>query len=75
MWPSRSYDRLMQQRARRRRKNMEDFLAVAEIVLESVHPGNLGPLPPSPELIIHKARLLGLLKPLELVGYPDCWFL
>lgn len=54
---------------------MEDFLAVAEIVLESVHPGNLGPLPPSPELIIHKARLLGLLKPLELVGYPDCWFL
>lgn len=33
-----------------------------EIVLECVHPGNLGPLPPSPSDLLYKARQLGLIK-------------
>lgn len=35
---------------------------VIDLVIESVHPSNLGPLPPSPELLLHKAVQIGLLK-------------
>lgn len=35
---------------------------VIDMVLESVHPANLGPLPPSPEFILRKAVQIGLLK-------------
>lgn len=31
-----------------------------ECVLDCVHPGNLGPLPPSPDLLLSKAIQLGL---------------
>jgi len=31
-----------------------------QIVLEHIHPGNLGALPPSPDLIAHKAVVMGL---------------
>jgi hypothetical protein len=34
-----------------------DLLAM---VLEYVHPDNLGPLPPSPDVVAHKARIMGL---------------
>lgn len=36
---------------------------VALVVLDLVHPGNLGPLPPSPQVLVNKAYALGLLKP------------
>lgn len=35
---------------------------VAELVLESVHPANLGALPPSPELLIFKAIQIGIIS-------------
>lgn len=35
---------------------------VAEMVLELVHPNNLGELPPSPDVIAWKAVQIGLLK-------------
>ena len=60
MWPSRSYDRIMQSKARREHKERQDFLALADLILEVVHPGNLGPLQPSPETNRYKARLMGL---------------
>lgn len=31
-------------------------------VIELVHPGNLGPLPPSPRLLVDKACLMGLVR-------------
>lgn len=33
---------------------------VAELVLENVHPSNLGALPPSPDMIAYKAVQIGL---------------
>lgn len=44
-----------------RRREHADALATFELVLESVHPGNLGPLPPSPDKLRSKAYLLGLI--------------
>lgn len=35
----------------------------ADAVLDLVHPGNLGPLPPSPYRVFSKARDLGLVAP------------
>lgn len=35
---------------------------VAELVLEAVHPANLGALPPSPDVLIFKAIQIGLIS-------------
>ena len=35
---------------------------VAELVLEAVHPANLGALPPSPEVLISKAVQIGIIS-------------
>lgn len=42
-------------------KAREEFAALAELVLEAVHPGNLGALPPSPNMLRYKARQIGLI--------------
>lgn len=38
-----------------------DQLAAIELVMDHVHPGNLGALPPSPDMLLYKASVLGLL--------------
>lgn len=43
-------------------ESMKEFNLVAPMVLEAVHIGNLGELPPSPKKIVHKALQLGLLS-------------
>lgn len=47
--------------ARQRRHEREEFIALADLVIEVVHPGNLGVLPPSPAVLRGKARLIGLI--------------
>ena len=49
-------------KAANRAYNMARFNEVAGMVLELVHPGNLGPLPPSPGAVKAKAVELGLCK-------------
>jgi len=44
----------------RQDKARADRLAAWQLVLETVHPGNLGVLPPSPRVLTSKAYLLGL---------------
>ncbi len=39
------------------------------LVMGSVHPGNLGPLPPSPRALILKAETIGLISMAEVVAY------
>lgn len=34
----------------------------SSVVIDLVHPGNLGPLPPSRSTLMHKAEQLGLLE-------------
>lgn len=51
-----------------RRKHAKDKLSlVIELVLENVHPGNLGVLPPSPEKLMHKAAQIGLISTSEMI--------
>lgn len=38
---------------------------VAELVLECVHPSNLGALPPSSEMLAWKAKQIGLINKLD----------
>ena len=45
--------------AQRRR---EEFILLATLVFESVHPDNLGALPPSPQVIVAKGCQLGLIS-------------
>lgn len=46
---------------------------VAELVLEYVHPSNLGPLPPSSEMLAWKAKQIGLIDKLaEAFEYRRC---
>jgi hypothetical protein len=46
-----------------RRPSLTRDQAVAiALVLEAVHPGNLGPLPPSPQHLLWKAHQIGLLS-------------
>lgn len=45
---------------RRLEEARQEFAALAELVLEAVHPGNLGVLPPSPDVLRWKARQIGL---------------
>ena len=51
----------------RRVKRRHDFYKVLfELVLEHVHAGNLGALPPSPEVLTWKAVQIGLTTTREL---------
>ena len=43
-----------------------------QVVLDLVHPGNLGPLPPSPSRIAHKGSELGLARYGEF--FREVWF-
>ena len=47
-------------RRRAARERAEELVAF-QLVLEHVHPGNLGALPPSPDMLRWKARQLGLI--------------
>jgi len=50
---------------RRAAKRRVLFNSIAPTVLELVHVGNLGALPPSPRVLVDKAIQLGLLTPSE----------
>ena len=51
---------------RRARDNARSTVCVvAELVLEAVHPGNLGDLPPAPRTLIYEAELIGLITERE----------
>ena len=52
-------DRIEAERRQRRAHTM--LVSVACVVIDLVHPGNLGPLPPSPAALIAKAKYLDLL--------------
>ena len=51
--------RMSVKRAEDKRKANE--LAAMQLVIECVHPLNLGMLPPSPRVLLNKAWLLGLI--------------
>ena len=57
-----SYSLFIQNRTRNDRRIAGAFSGVAECVLDLVHPGNLGALPPSPRALLGKAESLGLLS-------------
>lgn len=38
------------------------FAMLAPLILTEIHPGNLGPLPPSPRAIVEKAVQVGLVN-------------
>ena len=42
--------------------------ALFEVVIEHVHPGNLGDLPPSPRVLLSKGWLLGLTDTQEIAN-------
>lgn len=65
------YDLFLASRARHERAIRESFPLVAELVLDSVHPGNLGALPPSPRTLIRKADQLGLITLRESIALQD----
>lgn len=46
-------------RVRSKRVHNNDMLS---IVVDHVHPGNLGALPPSPSMLAYKGEVLGLAK-------------
>lgn len=51
----------MAMRARRSHGFTADQRTAIELVLDHVHPGNLGPLPPCPSMLLYKAAQIGLL--------------
>lgn len=61
-WLTDSHTRYVNYLARQQAHERQEFLAMAELVIEVVHPGNLEPLPPSPDKLRAKAWLLGLDK-------------
>lgn len=38
---------------------------ILDLILEGVHPGNMGELPPSPDRVAHKAVQVGLISSLS----------
>ena len=60
-WLTDSYTRHQNFLARQRKEEREEFIALADLVIEVVHPGNLGVLPPSPAVLRVKARQIGLI--------------
>lgn len=57
-----SYSLFIQNRACNDCRIAGAFSDVAECVLDLVHPGNLGALPPSPRALLGKAENLGLIS-------------
>ena len=55
--------------ARRRARNYEWMRELYNVVADLVHPGNLGPLPPSPEALKYKALQTGLVTSGELFDH------
>lgn len=49
------------QAERKANKEREEFAILAELVIGHVHPSNIGPLPPSPDVLRRKARQIGLI--------------
>jgi hypothetical protein len=45
---------------------------VARVVLDLIHPGNLGVLPPSPSMLAHKGEQIGVIKYEEM--FRTVWF-
>lgn len=65
------YNTFARNRASAERAIHKSFALVAELVLDNVHPGNLGALPPSPRTLICKADQLGLITVHECCGLLD----
>lgn len=65
------YNLFLRSRAAAERAIREMFPLVAELVVDAVHPGNLGVLPPSPRKLIHKADQLGLITRVERIALDD----
>ncbi len=59
-WLSSPAERHANYMARQRAYERAQIKAMQDLVIEFVHPGNLGPLPPSPDMIAGKARLMGI---------------
>lgn len=51
--------------ARRKAATRELEQLLIQLVLEAVHPGHLGALPPAPAVLLAKARQIGLVGPKE----------
>lgn len=52
--------------ARRARDNARSTICmIAELVLDAVHPANLGALPPTPYTLVYKAAQIGLITERE----------
>lgn len=64
-------DFYLNSQARHERAIRESFPLVAELVLDAVHPGNLGALPPSPRTLIRKADQLGFITSRESYALDD----
>ena len=60
--PSDRHYKWVSERARAKR---ELAALVYSLVIEAVHPGNLGALPPSPNVLIGKADFIGLISARE----------
>lgn len=50
---------------RARDKARSTICMVAELVLDAVHPANLGALPPAPSTLVYKAAQIGLITERE----------
>lgn len=66
-----NYTVFLNSRARHEQAIRAGFPLVAELVLDAVHPGNLGALPPSPRVLIRKADQLGLITLRESIALQD----
>jgi hypothetical protein len=74
----RSHDeRMIDSYISRKRAMIQRRNEICEITLEFVHPGNLGVLPPDPDIILWKAKYIGLIdrKELSRATHPDSVFL
>ena len=57
---------------RRTRSKLVHDNSMLAVVLELVHPGNLGALPPSPSLLAYKGEQMGIAKYSEF--YKELWY-
>jgi hypothetical protein len=57
----------------RKREMYQRRNEICKVVVEFVHPGNLGELPPDPDIILWKALYMGLItrKELSRATHPD----
>ncbi len=59
-------DSLYRMNVRRARDNARSTICmIAELVLDAVHPANLGALPPTPHTLVYKAAQIGLITERE----------